>query len=74
MADDPGPAIACIRAFLAANPTFSETASSLASKLRVDTQVVRQVLEEGVEAGEIQRRTFERGIEPIYYRYPTRGS
>jgi len=54
--------------------TFSETAVSLAMKLRVNARTARRVLDGYVESHEIERRTFERPIEPIYYRYTARAS
>ncbi len=63
-----------IRAYIASQSAFSETAVSLANKLHVDVRTARRVLEELTEAGELRRRTFERHIEPVYYRFRERGA
>jgi hypothetical protein len=74
MASKPGPQIERIRVFLEEHPNFSETATSLANKLGVDGKLTRRVLDELAESGELRRRNFERGIEPVYYRYEARAS
>jgi hypothetical protein len=58
-----------IRTYLAAQVSFTDTAPSLAARLGVSVGTARRVLDESAEAGFLTRRRFERGIEPIYYRY-----
>jgi predicted transcriptional regulator len=65
----PQAAAAMIHTFLTEHGSFSETAASLAYKLKVDHRTVRQMLDELAEAGMLSRRTFEGKIEPVYYRY-----
>jgi hypothetical protein len=58
-----------LRSFLEKESTFSETAISLSAKLGLNSRKAREVLDRYVQMGAVQRRTFERGIEPVYYRY-----
>ena len=55
--------------FIARQTTFSETALSLAYKLKIDPRAARRILDEQVEAGELHSRVFG-DIETIYYRNP----
>ena len=57
-----------LRSFIERQPAFSETPASLAAKLGVKPRTARQVLDRYVQMHIVQRRTFERHIEPIYYR------
>jgi predicted ArsR family transcriptional regulator len=63
-----------LRSFIEAVPGFSETAASLAAKLGVSPRTARQVLDRYVELQLVQRRSFERRIEPVYFRFPAMGS
>ena len=58
-----------VLAFVAAQGTFSETAISLANKLAVDSRVTRRVLISLLQAGYLERRTFDQRIEPVYYHF-----
>src|SRR5690349_17928052 len=58
-----------VRTFIAAQRSFSETAISLANKLDVNVRITRRVLADLAEAGDLERRTFEQKVEPIYYHY-----
>jgi hypothetical protein len=58
-----------LRTFVEQEYAFSETAVSLSVKLGVNSETTRHVLDRYVEMRVVQRRTFERGIEPVYYRY-----
>jgi predicted ArsR family transcriptional regulator len=61
-----------IRTFIERQRTFSESAPSLANKLGVHPRIARRVLDRLVKTGLLKRQTFQRGIEPMYYRYPER--
>ena len=61
-----------LRAFVEGQAAFSETAVSLAVKLQVNARTARRVLDGYVKVHEVQRRTFEPRIEPVYYRYTPR--
>ena len=56
--------------YLAGEAAVSDTPVSLASKVGVDIRIVRRVLDDLVQAGQLRVRTFG-DIEPIYYRYPS---
>lgn len=56
--------------YLASQGALSETSTSLARKLRLDTRLVRAVLDRLVDEGQLRRRSFE-DIEPIYFRFPS---
>lgn len=58
-----------VREFLLKQPSCSETAVSLASKLGLSRRGCRRALELLVDEGVVRRREFS-DIEPIYYRYP----
>ena len=63
-----------IRAYIAEQTAFSETAISLAHKLGVGRKTADRVLNELVEAGELSRRTFATKIAPVYSRFRSRTS
>lgn len=59
-----------VREFILQAPSASETAQSLAAKLKISRSSCRQVLEGLVDEGLVRRREFA-DIQPIYCRYPT---
>ena len=61
-----------LRSFIEAEPSFSETAASLATKTRVSVRTARRVLDRYSEIGMVTRRSFHDGIEPVYYRFQAR--
>jgi DNA-binding transcriptional regulator LsrR (DeoR family) len=60
-----------VRDFLSWEYGLSETAASLAHKLRVDRRVCRRVLDTAVTEGIVERRDFD-DMAPIYVRFPER--
>jgi predicted ArsR family transcriptional regulator len=58
-----------VREFLLQENSCSETADSLANKLRLSRGRCRQALDQMVKEGVVRRRDFS-DIEPIYYRHP----
>jgi ribosomal protein S25 len=60
-----------IRDFVDAPSGVSESVASLADKLDISRRRCRQILEELVEQGIVQRRDFT-DIQPIYTRFPSR--
>jgi hypothetical protein len=61
-----------IRAYIVSQAAISETAVSLANKLRVDVKAARRVLNTLAEVGWLTRRVYEPKTEPVYSRYPER--
>jgi hypothetical protein len=57
-----------IRAFLERESVVSETAGSLARKLRLNMYVVQHVLDRCAAAGELSCQRFDEGEDPVYYR------
>ena len=61
-----------VRQFIASQGAMSETAVSLANKLRVSKNASRHVLEVLAKQDLLAVRSFERGIEPVYFSYRQR--
>ncbi|MCC7107371.1 MAG: GntR family transcriptional regulator [Chloroflexi bacterium] len=59
-----------VREFILQAPSASETAESLATKLRISRWSCRRALDSLVNEGLIRRRDFK-DIAPIYCRYPS---
>jgi predicted ArsR family transcriptional regulator len=60
-----------VRDFVDSASGVSETVDSLSDKLSISRRRCRQILEQLVEQGVVQRRDFA-DIEPIYLRFPSR--
>ena len=60
-----------IREFCDSPAGVSESAASLASKLGISQRSCRSILEHLVEQGVVGRHDYL-GIEPMYFRFPTR--
>jgi predicted ArsR family transcriptional regulator len=60
-----------IREFCESPAGVSESAASLASKLGISRRSCRSILEQLVEQGVVGRHDYL-GIEPMYFRFPTR--
>ena len=60
-----------IREFCASPAGVSESAASLAAKLGISQRSCRAILEQLVEQGVVGRHDYL-GIEPMYFRFPTR--
>jgi predicted ArsR family transcriptional regulator len=58
-----------VREFLLQEAACSETAESLANKLRLNPSRCRRALDQMVKEGVVRRREFC-DIQPIYYRHP----
>jgi hypothetical protein len=72
-AEDGAPEERRVREYLEGPGGVSESVASLADKLGVGRRVCRRVLDSMVEQGLLKRQEFG-DIEPIYSRFPTRGS
>jgi hypothetical protein len=62
-----------VREYVEAPGGVSESAMSLSDKLGVSARRCRLILDEMVEKGVLKRTEFK-DIEPIYSRFPTRGT
>ena len=60
-----------VREFLASPAGISESVASLAAKLGISSRQCRDILEQLVEEGIVQRQDFA-DIQPLYYRFPGR--